>query len=203
MPSPPTRPFILASGSATRAALLRNARVPFDVVPSDVDEAGLRDEMTAAGRAPGDIAMALAEAKALYVSASHPSALILGADQILTCDGALFAKASSKAGAAEHLARLSGKTHVLWTAAVLASNGASVERIQDHARLTMRILSPAFIAAYLEQAGDVALTNVGAYAIEGPGVQLFSRIDGDYFTILGLPLLAVLAHLRTQGVLPE
>jgi septum formation protein len=197
-----SRPLILASSSASRAAILRAAGLRFEAVPARIDETALIESLTAEGVKPRDIADALAEAKTLKVAASTPpGALVVGADQLLVCDGRIFEKPRDRAEAEAHLAFLGGKTHELVGAVCGAVNGAIVWRHVATARLTMRSMDARFISDYLDSAGAAVMNSVGCYQLEGLGVHLMSRIDGDYFAILGLPLLAVLDFLRTQGAL--
>jgi len=196
------RPLILASSSASRAAILRSAGIVFDTIPAHLDETALIDGLTREGAKPRDIADALADAKIRKVAAAAPrDALVLGADQLLVCEGRIFEKPRDRAEAAAHLSFLSGKTHELISAVCGAADGAVVWRHVATARLTMRSMDAAFISDYLDQAGSGVLASVGCYHLEGLGVHLMTRIDGDYFAILGLPLLAVLDFLRTQGAL--
>ncbi|KAA5606241.1 septum formation protein Maf [Roseospira marina] len=198
----PPAPLILASGSATRRALLERAGVPIAAIdPPEVDEAAIRADVRREGRSGEAAAMALAIAKARVVSVRHAGALVLGADQILeTEDGAWLEKPADRAAARAQLRRLSGTTHRLISAAVLMRDGADGGQVVDSAALTLRPLSDRFLDTYIATVGDGVLSSVGAYQIEGVGLQLFSIIDGDYFTILGLPMVAVLALLRTHGV---
>lgn len=194
--------LVLASTSASRQAMLRGAGVAFECVAPNVDEDEIKRSMVAAGARAREVADALAEAKAVRVSRRLPGALVLGSDQILECaDGVLLDKPAGRAGAEAHLRRLMGAEHRLVCGAVIALGGVSVWRVVDTARLTMRPLSDAFIADYLDREGDAVLGSVGAYRIEAFGAQLFSRIDGDHFTVMGLPLLPVLDFLRVRGVL--
>ena len=193
--------LILASTSSTRIALLRNAGVPFEAVSPGVDERALELPLLAAGVTPTEIALALARAKAQAITT--PGALVLGGDQVLDLDGERFVKPADRADAAQQIARLAGKTHRLRTAVVLASGGDIVWEFVSTASLTMRPLSAAAIERYLDEAGESALWSVGAYLLEGVGIRLFSAIDGDYFSILGLPLLPLLEILRQRGVLPD
>ena len=194
--------IVLASTSASRQAMLRGAGVEFEAVAPNVDESEIKTSMVAAGAGAREVADTLAEMKALKVSRRLPGALVLGSDQILeTHDGALLDKPEGRAGAEAHLRRLMGRDHRLVCGAVIALNGVAVWRVVDTAKLTMRPLGDAFIAAYLDQEGDAVLGSVGAYRIEGLGAQLFSRIEGDHFTVMGLPLLQVLDYLRVRGVL--
>ena len=194
--------LILASTSPSRRAMLMAASLTFDALAPGVDEAAIKDAMPAV---PGKaLAEVLAETKALQVSRRRPEPLVLGADQVLQADaGALFDKPESMDDARAHLRSLSGRTHTLISAAVVAQGGAPVWRAVSEARLTMRPLSDRFIDAYLAQEGEAVLGSVGCYRIEGRGAQLFERIDGDHFTIMGLPLLAFLQFLRLRGVLPS
>ncbi len=193
--------LILASGSPTRAKLLRDAGVPIEVVPARVDEEALKESLLAEKRAPRAIADALAELKALRGSASRPADLVLGADQVLEIEGALVSKSGNLAAARELLLRLRGKTHALITAAVLARGGMPVWRHVARVSLTMRDYSEGFVDDYLASEGEDLLGSVGCYRLEGRGLQLFSRIDGDYFSILGLPMLPLLTALRDQGII--
>jgi septum formation protein len=192
--------LILASSSSVRARLLRDAGLDFSVEPARIDEDAIKESMLGEGAKLRDIADALAELKALRISSRHGEAFVLGADQILVCEGRMLNKPRDLADAGDHLRFLSDKRHDLITAAVIARAGATIWRRVDVVHLTMRALSESFIADYLEQAGDDVLESVGCYRLEGLGVQLFQRIDGDFFTILGLPLLAVLDFLRLHKV---
>lgn len=194
--------LVLASASTGRRALLAGAGLSFTVVPAVVDETALLDGLRAEGADAGDAATVLAETKALQVAARLPAeTVVLGADQILEIDGRWLEKPGSREAAAAQLAALQGRTHRLRCAVVAARGGARVWQAQGEARLTMRPLSPATIERYLDVEGPAVLGCVGAYRIEGPGAQLFERIEGDWFSIVGLPLLAVLGFLREQGVL--
>lgn len=196
------RDVILASASASRAHILRAAGVPFRQQPAHVDETAVKEALRDEGATALDCAMTLAEMKAVKISQLHPHALVIGADQILECAGAWFDKPADRAAAAAHLRALSGKPHSLATAVVVAASGARIWHHADAPRLTVRPLSEAFIAGYLDRVGDAALASVGAYQLEGQGAQLFAKIDGDYFAILGLPLIPLLAFLREHGILP-
>lgn len=191
--------IVLASTSAARAALLKAAGVPFTVKPADIDERAVEAPLVAGGGAPADIAAALAEAKAVAVSRAAAGAFVIGADQTLDLDGDRWTKPATLAEAREQLTRLSGRTHALQSAIAVARDGVVVWRHRDRAHLTVRSLSATAIDAYLSEVGDQALASVGAYQIEGPAIRLFETIDGDYFTILGLPLLPLLAYLREVG----
>ncbi|RUM98588.1 Maf-like protein [Pseudaminobacter arsenicus] len=193
--------IILASGSPFRKTLLANAGIGFDAVPADVDERALEAPLEGSGATPEDVALILAEAKALNISEKNPGALVIGCDQTLSLGDRVFHKPGDKEEARRHLLTLSGKTHQLNSAVVLARDGETLWRDVSIARLTMRKLDPAFIGRHLARVGDKALASVGAYQIEGEGIQLFEKIDGDYFTIVGLPLLPLLAALREYGAL--
>ena len=193
---------MLASGSSTRRTMLNAAGLSFVVDVPDVDEEEIRTKLLAEGCNGRTIALRLAEEKARRVSPRHISKLILAADQTLVCEGRLYAKPADRTEAARYLAELSGKSHELASAAVIASDGEILWREIGTARLTVRELSPEFISRYVESAGEPVLRNVGSYALESLGAQLFSSIDGDYFTILGLPLLKVLDFLRGRGIVP-
>lgn len=194
--------LVLASGSAGRRALLDHAGVPHDVVTAAVDEESARAGMRQAGLGPRDMADGLAELKALKASGKRPGDLVLGCDQILALDdGSTFDKAQTREALAGQLTRLSGQTHTLFSAMVIAESGRPAWRHVERVRMTMRALSSAFIEAYLEAEGDGLLACVGGYRIEGRGVQLFSRIEGSHFAIIGLPLLPLLDYLRVRGVL--
>ena len=193
--------LILASRSAARIALLEGAGLTFRTLPADLDEDALRREMTQTE--PDDVAMQLAQAKARHVSAANPDALVIGADQVLSFDGEILAKPADRQAAALQLARLGTNTHSLHSACVCAMSGNILWRCVDSAHLTMRPLSPQFIACYLDSAGDQVLASVGAYQLEGLGAHLFAAIAGDYFTILGLPLLPLLAFMRQHGVIAD
>lgn len=191
--------LVLASGSKIRAELLKNAGLSIDVDPADVDERAVEAPLLEADFPPDDIASVLAEAKANDVSARRNGDLVIGADQILAFEGERRTKPDDMEAARRQLLAFSGKTHELLSAVVISKDGEAIWRHVSTARLTMRELSPAFIGHYLANAGDVVLSSVGAYQLEGPGVQLFEKIEGDYFTILGLPLLSLLAQLRVLG----
>jgi septum formation protein len=195
-------PVTLASQSAARQQLLTAAGVQFTAQSAGVDETSVKQALLAEGFGPRDIADALAEAKAVKVS-RRVAGLVIGADQTLDLDGALFDKAESFAEARARLATLRGKTHRLHSAAVVARDGVAVWRALSSPTLTMRAFSDAFLDSYLERNAETALACVGGYAFEGEGVQLFSRVEGDYFAVLGLPLLGLLDYLRLQGALPS
>lgn len=196
-----TSRLILASASRTRAALLSAAGVTVDAIPASVDEAALRDLAKSRNDTTETTALFLAEAKALAVGEDDRDALVIGADQMLECEGAWFEKADNRAEAADSLRRLRGRAHRLVSAVVVAEAGNTVWHATETATLVMRSFDDAFLGRYLDAVGDDALASVGAYRLEGLGVQLFERIEGDHFTILGLPLLALLDFLRRRGVL--
>jgi septum formation protein len=194
--------IILASQSAARRAMLDAAGVAHNVRPAHVDEDGVTAALQAASASPARIADALAELKAVKVSRANPNALVLGADTVVAAaDGRLLAKPETRDRAEVQLRQLAGGTHRLVSAAVIAENGSAIWRADAEARLTMRPLSDAFIAEYLDAEGAAVLGCVGCYRIEALGAQLFTRIEGDHFTIRGLPLLAVLDYLRVRKVL--
>ncbi len=191
--------IILASNSPTRAALLDKAGVAFEAIPSSVDERLVEAPLITAGKSPAEIALALAEAKALDVGKADHAAYVIGADQTLDVDGARWVKPVTMEQARSQLLGLAARSHQLHTAAAGVHQGRVRWRHLDSAVLTMRALSLEEIGDYLVKVGEAALGSVGAYQIEGVGIQLFERIDGDYFTILGLPLLPLLKWLREEG----
>jgi len=195
--------FILASGSASRARILQGAHVPFTVIPADVDEEALKSKLLADSKAANAIAGALAEAKALHVSARHGDALVLGADQILEFNGEIVSKCTDMAAARALLRRLRGKPHRLISALALVQNGKTLWTFSDTAILRVRAFSDDFLEAYLSTEGEGALAGVGCYRLEGMGAQLFESVEGDYFSILGLPLQPLLAELRHRGVIAQ
>lgn len=194
-------PLILASGSATRRDMLLAAGIPVEVVKPEIDERAVEKPLVERGVPADQVAAALACAKALAVSRDRPGRLVLAADQTLTCGDIAFHKPADLAGAASQIAALAGRSHELHSAFVMARDGAPLAEGLEAASLTMRTLHADFIARYLTVAGTAALSSVGGYQLEGPGAQLFERVEGDHFTILGLPLLAVLASLRDLGCL--
>jgi len=194
-------PVVLASTSATRVGLLKAAGVSFQAVAPGVEEAALQTRLITEGATPAQVALALAKAKALAVSAG-PDVLVIGADQTLALAGQLFTKASDLGQARAHLLALRGRTHHLHAAVAVAQAGAVTWSTIETASLTVRAFSDVFLDAYLAANADAALYAVGGYALEEAGVQLFERIEGDYFTILGLPMLGLLGLLRDRGALP-
>ncbi len=198
-----TAPLILASASTARASLLRNAGLTVEIVPARIDEDEVKIALRADGAPARDQADVLAEMKALAVSRSHPGAMVLGADQILDQAGRTFDKPANRAEAREQLLALRGQRHELLSAAVIARDGEPIWRHVGRARLQMRPFTEDFLDDYLDQMGDDVTTTVGGYMLEGLGAQLFARVDGDYFTILGLPLIETLGFLRLHGHLTE
>jgi septum formation protein len=201
--SPAPRPLILASGSVTRLQMLRAAGLDVTAQPARVDEDTLRDALLAEGATPQDLADALAEMKARKVADKSPTALVLGCDQILALKTRIFTKPATLDEAAQQLRDLSAQTHHLHAAAVLYDAGQPIWRRVTTARMTMRPLSEAFIAGYLSRNWPAISTSVGAYQIENEGIRLFSTVEGDYFTILGLPLMPLIDYLITRGFLPS
>lgn len=191
--------LILASGSQTRAAMLTQAGLIFERVSPDVDERAVEDEITDAGIEADDVAQILADVKASEVSARHPSAFVIGADQTLSLGLERMHKPTDIDDVRRQLTRLAGRPHHLHAAVSVVRGGVVLFRHVSTARLTMRSLSPMFIGQYLSIVGDQALTSVGGYQIESYGIQLFEEIEGDHFTILGLPLLPLLHFLRDEG----
>jgi len=196
-----TSGIVLASKSAARRAVLDGAGVAYEAITAGVDEDAVKAAMLAEGANAREIADALAELKAIKVSRSHPG-FVVGADQTLELEGELYDKAETVDEARARLHQLRGKPHKLHSAVVVAKDGAPIWREVVTATLTMRDFSDVFLDDYLAHEGEAALGSVGCYRLEGRGVQLFSRIDGDYFTILGLPLMGLLDLLRRHGELP-
>jgi septum formation protein len=192
-------PLILASQSPARKMLLANAGISFEAVPADIDERSVQKNSGLS--APGEIAGLLAREKACFVSSKNPGRYVIGADQTLALGSRLFSKPAGRAQAADQLRLLAGGTHELHSAVAVARDGKIMFSDVSVARMTMRRLDESAIEAYLDQAGQVVTTSVGAYQLEGLGVHLFERIEGDHFTILGLPLLPLLAFMRGEGLL--
>lgn len=192
--------LILASKSPSRRQMLQNAGLAFEIEPSGVDEEEITHSLLAERAPPQAIAEKLAEVKALRVSARRPEAMVIGGDSILACNGRLFDKPATMAAARQQLLALSGQTHELCSSVVVAKGGVRLWHHTGRARLTMRALSEPFLDAYLARAGEGVLASVGAYQLETLGAHLFSRVDGDYFTILGLPLLPLLSFLAEHGI---
>lgn len=193
--------IILASSSPYRRMLLANAGVVFDVVRSEIDERAAEAPLLEAGADPEDIAGVLAEAKATDVAERHPDAFTIGADQTLSLGDRVFHKPADMAEAREHLLALSGRTHHLNSAVVLMRGSEVLWQQVFTAAMTMRKLDPGFIGRHLADVGEKALQSVGAYQYEGPGIQLFEKVEGDYFTIVGLPMIPLLDRLRAYGAI--
>jgi septum formation protein len=192
-------PLILASQSRARQMLLANAGISFEAVPADIDERSVQKNSGLS--APGEIAAHLAREKALFVSSKNPGRYVVGADQTLALEHRLFSKPAGRVQAAEQLRDLAGRSHELHSAVAVARDGKVLFENTDVARMTMRPLSATEIRTYLDEAGEAVTSSVGAYQLEGLGVHLFDRIEGDHFTILGLPLLPLLAFLRSEQLL--
>ena len=192
--------LVLASASPTRRRLLAEAGIDAEARPAPIDERATEAPLLRAGATPRDIAVALASAKALAASEAAPAALVIGADQTLDLDGERMTKPSDMDAAGQQLLRLSGRSHKLHSAVACARDGTILWQHVESPTLTMRKLAPDDIARYLAAVGEDALSSVGAYQLEGRGIRLFERIDGDFFAILGLPLLPLLAFLRSQKV---
>jgi septum formation protein len=193
------QPLILASKSPARQALLASAGIAFEVIPADIDERAI--ELASGLSMPGEVAALLAREKAVSVSSRHPDRFVVGADQTLALDTRRFSKPGGRMDAAGQLQALAGRTHELHSAVVVARDGRILFSDLAIARMTMRSLDDAAISAYLDAAGPAVTSSVGAYQLEGLGVHLFERIDGDHFTILGLPLLPLLKFLRSRQLL--
>ncbi|NMM45032.1 septum formation protein Maf [Rhodospirillaceae bacterium KN72] len=193
--------IVLASGSKTRADLLRGAGLAVHIDPANVDEDSVKDSLRAEGASAAQVAEALSDLKALKVSRRHPGALVIGADQTLDCNGVWFDKPADIDHLRGHIEALSGKRHSLFAGVSVMRNGERIWGLVEPAHLTMRSLTPDFIARYVDAVGEDGLGSVGGYRLEGLGAQLFSRVEGDYFTILGLPLLPLLGFLRQHGAI--
>ena len=202
-----TAPVVLASSSKARVAMLAAAGVEAEAIPARIDETEVKRAMLAEGAPARDVADKLAELKAMRVgarlAATSPETLVLGADQVLVRDGRLYDKPRDRAEAAEQLRALRGGTHQLLSAAVVVAEGRPVWRHVGRAQLVMRPFSDEFLDDYLDRLGDTVTETVGCYHLEGLGAQLFSRVQGDHFTVLGLPLLEILGFLRARGLLIE
>jgi septum formation protein len=192
-------PLILASQSRARQVLLANAGIGFKSIPADIDERGVQQKSGLS--APADVAAVLSREKALWVSSHQPGSFVIGADQTLAVGDRLFSKPAGRAQAAEQIRTLAGRSHELHSAVAVACDGAILFETVTIARMTMRTLGEAELAAYLDEAGAAVTSSVGAYQLEGLGVHLFDRIEGDHFTILGLPLLPLLAFMRSEHLL--
>jgi septum formation protein len=206
MSSPPTETagprLILASASPTRRRLLEQAGLEFSAEAAPIDEEEAKRALESEGAGAAALAETLAELKAMAVSRRHPGGFVIGADQVLDCEGRRHDKPRDEAAARAQLMALRGRSHQLISALVVVRNGERLWHHVDRARLTMRSFSPAFLDDYLARSLPGILTSVGAYQLEGRGAQLFSRIEGDYFTVLGLPLLPLLDFLRPHGLVP-
>jgi septum formation protein len=194
-------PLVLASKSAARRALLEAARVPFEAVSAEVDERGIEAEAVRDGSDPATVALTLAQAKALAGALAHPGRLVIGADQTLALGDEAFHKPVDRAAARAQIARLAGRTHELHSAVAVARDGAVLWATVESAHLTVRPLDDAALEAYLDAAGGAVLSSVGGYQLEGLGIHLFERVEGDHSVILGLPLLPLLGFLRSEGLL--
>lgn len=193
------QPLVLASKSDVRGKMLAAVGLRFEIRPAQIDERAVEAKAGTTDAAAAAVARLLARAKADAVARSLPGRLVLGADQTLARGAKRFSKPANRAAAAEQLRSLRGRTHELHSALALVRDGAVLFDCVDSARLTMRDISDRFLEDYLDMAGDAALASVGAYQLEGIGIHLFERVGGDYFTILGLPLLPLLAYLRQNG----
>ncbi len=196
-----TSELILASASASRQMLMRNAGLTFSSIPAQIDERAIDTKLKQDGAAPEVIALELAKAKAIAVSLLHPEAFVIGSDQTMSLGDRIYHKAKDMAQAHANVLSLSGKTHRLNCGVALAKNGTVIWDTVSIAKMTVRELSADYVSRYLERSGSQVLSSVGAYQLEGEGIQLFSSIEGDYFTILGLPLLPLLAQLRELRVI--
>ena len=196
-------PIILASASKSRQMMLTNAGLDFTCQPADIDEDAIKQSFLGHSDdvEPGDLAMLLAMTKANAISESNRSSLVIGADQLLLFEGEVMSKAPNMEAARDHLLRFRGKAHVLEGAVCCVRNGETVWSYSDRATMHVRNFSPEFLGRYLAGAGEKVLASVGCYQLEGEGVQLFDKIEGDFFTILGLPMLPLLEFLRSDGVL--
>lgn len=196
----PAKSVILASASSSRANLLRSAGINFESIPANIDEDSVKAFLKAEGASAIQCAETLAELKAVKISQRHVDALVIGADQMLECNGKWFDKPADMDGAKLHLEALRGRSHTLATSVVVALNGSRIWHFNAVPSLTMRDFTDAFADEYLELVGDAALSSVGAYQLEGRGIQLFSGVSGDFFSILGLPLLELISFLRAHNV---
>ena len=193
--------IILASGSPYRRILMENAGIVFTVERPQVDERAIEQATAGSGMTPGELAQILAEAKAQDVSSRRAGALVIGSDQTLSLDGEVLHKPVDMEEARRRLLQLSGRTHLLNSAVTVARDGETVWAHVETAAMTMRPLDPGFVGRHLARVGEKALTSVGGYQVEGEGIQLFERIEGDHFTIVGLPLLPLLGALRDLGAI--
>jgi septum formation protein len=196
-----TAKLILASKSASRQQMMRGAGLEFEAMAAEIDERSIEAKLSTLYVKPHEIAVELARAKALEVSNRHPDAYVIGSDQVLSLGSRLFHKPLSMGEAADHIRAMSGHTHHLNCGVAIAFRGNVIWSDVSIAAMTMRDISPSFLQTYLDMAGEGILQSVGAYQFEGPGVRLFETIDGDFFTILGLPMLKLLAGLRDLGII--
>lgn len=194
-------PFILASASEIRKQLLRNAGLTFEVHPADLDETAIKQSVRVdeGNLRPADVAQLLAQTKASVVSERFPTQLVIGSDQILVHEDEILSKPISREAARDQLIAMRGKTHHLISAVAVSVGGQVVWSYEDVAHLTMRDVSNAFLGAYLAEMGDQVMTSVGAYQLEGLGIHLFDKVEGDYFTVLGLPMMPLLGFLRSRN----
>lgn len=193
--------LILASKSASRQSLMTNAGLQYESIPAEIDERAIEASLSTRYAKPPDVALELARAKAQWVSDRYPDAYVIGSDQVLSLGMRLFHKPLSIGEAGDHIRALSGEAHHLNCGVAIAFGGSILWSDVSIAVMTMRTISPSFLQTYLDMAGESILQSVGAYQFEGPGIQLFETIEGDYFTILGLPMLRLLAGLRNLGVI--
>jgi len=191
--------IILASNSKIRAELLENTGLSFEIQPADIDEFSIREIFKTDEMDPADIAEVLAETKATEISKKNPDALVIGCDQVLALGDEIFEKPKNRDDAQNTLFKLRGKTHTLISAIALVKNNEVIWRYSENANLKMHDFSPEFLGQYMALCGDKILSSVGAYQLENFGIHLFEEIKGDYFTILGFPILALLKFLRTKG----
>lgn len=198
---PMSAKLILASKSASRRALMTGAGLSYEAVGAEIDERAIEASLATRYAKPPDVAVELARAKALFVSERHDDAYVIGSDQVLSLGSRLFHKPLGMGEAADHIRAMSGKTHHLNCGVAIAFRGEILWSDVSITAMTMRTISPSFLQTYLDMAGESILQSVGAYQFEGPGIQLFDTIEGDYFTILGLPMLKLLAGLRSLGVI--
>ena len=197
----PSDRIVLASASPWRREMLERAGLAVEAVPSTIDERSVEAPLLAADALPSDIALVLAQAKAEQVSQHHGDAWTIGCDQVLELDGSILHKVADMEDARRRLLELSGRTHHLHSAVVLARGGETEWTHLASPAMTMRTLDPGFVGRHLASAGEAVLGSVGAYQIEGPGIQLFERIEGDFFSVVGLPLLPLLDALRARGAI--
>lgn len=193
--------IVLASGSRTRADLLRGAGLDIEIDPANIDEDAVKESLRAEGASAARVAEALSDLKALKISQRHPEALVIGADQTLDCNGVWFDKPADMDHLRGHLQALGGQSHSLFAGVSVMRDGQRLWGLVEPVHLTMRTLSPGFVDRYVAAVGADALGSVGGYRLEGLGAQLFSRVQGDYFTVLGLPLLPLLGFLRQHGAI--